>query len=388
MKDDNMRSVELNNKIFIILAAMFIVVLSLATIILPNADILYEENRKAVSMPHLSMDVLADGSYGEQFSSHINDNVALRQFWIKTKCFADEMIMMKTEENGILIGKEARLFAKDFKGYGSDIRLDRNIDEITAFASKSDIPVSVMIIPSAASINPEKLPAHAPQEPEAEKISEINNRLSGVCRVVDLFPVLTEHNTEYIYYRNDHHWTTLGAYYAYNELAESLGKDAAYYDWKNAKETDGFFGTNYAKSRYFKAEPDKIMNFPSDTTISIKRVSGDAEFEEEKQTPLINEDKLAGYDKYSAFLDGNNAYSVISGNGTGRILIVKDSFANCLVPFMADDFEQIGIVDYRNYSYGLRKLAEKEHYDNILIVYSYAALETDSRVVYINRPEE
>ena len=55
---------------------------------------------------------------------------------------------------------------------------------------------------------------------------------------------------------------------------------------------------------------------------------------------------------------------------------------------MADDFEQIGIVDYRNYSYGLRKLAEKEHYDNILIVYSYAALETDSRVVYINRPEE
>ncbi|MBQ7657590.1 MAG: hypothetical protein IJS16_01285, partial [Butyrivibrio sp.] len=86
------------------------------------------------------------------------------------------------------------------------------------------------------------------------------------------------------------------------------------------------------------------------------------------------------------FLDGNNGYTIVPGKGSGRILIVKDSFANCLVPLMEDDFEQIGVVDYRNYAYGLSNLVEKEHYDNIVILYSYATRETDNRLVYINKP--
>ena len=115
---------------------------------------------------------------------------------------------------------------------------------------------------------------------------------------------------------------------------------------------------------------------------------GDAEFEEERVSPLINTDKFTGYDKYAAFLDGNNGYSVVTGKGSGSILVVKDSFANCLVPLMADDYDRIGVVDYRNYSYGLNNLAQKEDYDEILIIYSFASLETDSRLVNINRPKE
>ena len=387
MKKTCLGSIELHNRILIITAVIFIAVISMATVMLPKADLLYRENRKAASRPDLSMDALADGRYGEALSSYINDNTALRQFFIEARCVIDEMIMMKIEENGILIGKEARLFAKDFKGYGNDSLLDKNIDEIAAFASESDIPVSVMIIPSASSVNPDMLPAFAPQESEYDKIKEINNRLSDVCNVVDIFQVLNEHNTEYIYYRNDHHWTTQGAYYAYTELAKCLGKDPVFYDWDDAAQTDGFLGTHYARSRYFRAVPDIIMYFPSDTDIMIKKVVGDAEFEDERQASLINTDKLAGYDKYSAFLDGNNAYTVIPGKGRGRVLVVKDSFANCLIPLMKDDFEQTGVVDYRNYSYGLRNLAEKERYDSVLIIYSYAALGTDSKLVYINRPK-
>jgi hypothetical protein len=231
------------------------------------------------------------------------------------------------------------------------------------------------------------LPSNAPQASEIEKLSEISDRLSGLCTVVDPVSVLTAHKDEYLYYRNDHHWTTLGAYYAYAELANSRGWHAASPDWGEAMQAEGFLGTHYAKSRYCRAIPDTIRYFPSDALVFIKKVIGDAEFEEERQTPLINTEKLTGYDPYAAFLDGNNGYSVIEGKGTGKILVVKDSFANCLIPFMVEDFAQIGVVDYRNYAYGLRNLAQREQYDEILILYSLASLRTDRRLVYINRPQ-
>ncbi len=380
------RSNKLNNLILIIGALAFIVTIGIATLMHPRAQLLERENRKAASAPSMTAEELINGKYGKGLSTHINDNVALRQFWIDACCFIDEMILMKTEENDILIGGQSRLFAKHFKGYGDDSQIDKNVGEIEKFASESDIPIYVMIVPSAGSINPEMLPKAAPQENEYEKLSEINSSLSSVCNVVDVFPVLTEHNSEYIYFRNDHHWTTLGAYYAYTELAKCLGREVADYNLGNAVEAGDFLGTHYAKSRYFKAIPDIITYFPTDTNINIMKVVGDAQFETERQIPMINTEKLTSYDKYAAFLDGNNGYTIVPGKGSGRILIVKDSFANCLVPLMEDDFEQIGVVDYRNYAYGLSNLVEKEHYDNIVILYSYATLETDNRLVYINKP--
>lgn len=387
-EEDHLKTAESHNRSLIAATAFMVIAASLATAILPKPDMLYRENRKAASRPHLFADALLDGSYGDDLTSYINDRTALRQFWIDAKCFIDEIIFMKTEENGILIGKEARLFTKHFAGYEENSLLDRNIDEIAKFASESDIPVYVMIVPSAGTVNPEMLPAFAPQDPEAEKLSAINDTVSAVCNVVDVYPVLREHNDEYIYYRNDHHWTTLGACYAYTELAKCLGKNPVLPGRESAESADDFLGTHYARSRYIRAIADTIEYYPSDISISIKKTVGDAEFEEERVSPLINTDKFTGYDKYAAFLDGNNGYSVVTGKGSGSILVVKDSFANCLVPLMTDDYNRIGVVDYRNYSYGLNNLAQKEDYDEILIIYSFASLETDSRLVNINRPKE
>ena len=385
MDNKHMKSNTVHCRALIFAAAALILAALLSTLLLPGPDLLYRENRKAAAMPYFSVDALWDASYGEGLDAFLEDRVVLRQFWIDAKCFMDEMLLGMTEENGILIGKKARLFAKQFRGQGADSRLDRNIDEIAAFASESELPVTVLIAPSSGTVYPELLPSFAPQEPETGKLSEIRSRLSAFCTVVDPVPVLTAHKDEYLYYRNDHHWTTLGAYYAYSELAKTLGRDTALPDWETAMQQSGFLGTYYAKSRYSRAVADTILYFPSDTVISVKKVKGDADFEEDRQTPMINTEKLSGHDPYASFLDGNNGYTVITGTGSGRVLVVKDSFANCMIPFMLRDFAQIGVVDYRNYSYGLQNLAEKEQYDEILFVYSYAALETDSRLIYINR---
>ncbi|MBR6381079.1 MAG: hypothetical protein IKS07_05330 [Lachnospiraceae bacterium] len=366
-------------------AALLVAACALFTVLLPEPDLLYRENRKAASRPSMAVESLIDGSFGEALTAYVDDRVALRQFWIDAKCFVDEAILRKTEENGILIGKDRMLFSRAFPG-SEDAQLEQNLDAITEFASNSEIPVTVMIVPSAAAVYPEKLPMYAPQEQESEKIAAATRKLSETCQIVDVYQVLCEHRDDYLYYRNDHHWTTFGAVYAYVEFARALNRDPALPDWDNAAESDGFLGTHYAKSRYWKAHPDTISYFPTESVLTVMRVLGDAEFEEEKRTLPVNPERLEGYDKYAAFLDGNNGYSVLEGQGTGRILVVKDSFANCFVPLMEHAFERIGIVDYRNYAYGLTGLVEKERYEQILILYSFASLKTDNRLVFLNRP--
>ena len=77
----------------------------------------------------------------------------------------------------------------------------------------------------------------------------------------------------------------------------------------------------------FLTKSDTISYFPADNNMVIYKVTGDAEFEPQPPQSIIQEEKLGQYEKYAAFLDGNNGYSVIEGDGEGKILVVKDSYA-------------------------------------------------------------
>ena len=114
--------------------------------------------------------------------------------------------------------------------------------------------------------------------------------------------------------------------------------------------------------------------------LPAKGFSPDADF------PLINTEKFATRDKYAAFLDGNNGYSTIEGDGEGSILVIKDSYANSFVPYLTANYAKIGVVDLRNFSYGLDSTIEAEGYDEVLVLYNFQTFIADKRVVYIDRP--
>ena len=94
-------------------------------------------------------------------------------------------------------------------------------------------------------------------------------------------------------------------------------------------------------------------------------------------TGLYDLDKLAVYDKYAAFLHGNNGLSRVEGDGQGRILVIKDSYANSFVPFLTANYAQIDVVDLRNYNYGLDALIADNDYDQILVLYSFDSFKSD-----------
>ena len=86
------------------------------------------------------------------------------------------------------------------------------------------------------------------------------------------------------------------------------------------------------------------------------------------------------------FLHGNNGYSTIEGSGTGSILVIKDSYANCFIPFLTDNYAKIGVVDLRNFkSIDPDALMEQEGYDQVLLLYNFQSFKSDGNLVYLNR---
>lgn len=363
-----------------------ICVISLMSLFAPKQEMLTLENRKASSMPSFSFADWVSGDYQERLQNYVNDHVAFRQKWIDLKCFVDEMFLLKTEEDGILLGKDGQMFTKEFVVSNENEIFYKNISTLVTFLETAKVPVTVTLVPSPATILSERLPEYAPMASEDILLDYVRNELQPLCTVLEVKDTLRAHKDEYIYYRTDHHWTTLGAYYAYLDFCKVNGKEPCDLDWGQAVQIGDFYGTHYFKTRYILTRPDIITYFPTDSRMVVCKVIGDAAFEAQEPQEVIDLGQLSRYDKYAAFLGGNNGYSVIEGQGEGKILVVKDSYANCFVPFLLSNYEQVGVVDYRSYAYGLLNLVEKEGYDEILFLYSLQGFAKDTGLVSINRP--
>ena len=196
---------------------------------------------------------------------------------------------------------------------------------------------------------------------------------------MDVRQTLADHKGEYIYYRTDHHWTSTGAYYAYQQLCTALGLTPFDPSAHTARTAEGFYGTHYSKARTPDAEPDTITYYDLPNALTIYTVTAPGQPAEGETTGLYDTDKLSVYDKYAMFLHGNNGLSRIKGDGTGRgrILVIKDSYANCFVPYLTANYADIDVVDFRNYNYGLDQLITDNGYDQILVLYSFDSFKSD-----------
>ena len=123
--------------------------------------------------------------------------------------------------------------------------------------------------------------------------------------------------------------------------------------------------------------PYDMTYYDLDNPLTIYTVTGPGMPAEGEVTGLYDLEKLEVYDKYAAFLHGNNGLSRVEGDGEGSILVVKDSYANSLVPFLTANYAAVDVVDLRNYNYGLDALIEANGYDAILLLYSFDSFKAD-----------
>ena len=318
-------------------------------------------------------------SYFTAYTKYVKDQVFGRDNWISLQSVVETTLLQKEQSGGILLGKEHMLFPRTYGLLSSEERtLPKNTAAVSSLCQRYPGKVNVLLAPAASVIYPENLPAHAPVLDEDTYLDQLSAAVEAAGgQFVDVRSTLEDHKGEYIYYRTDHHWTSLGAYYAYSRLCDTLGLAPFDTTAHPALTAEGFYGTHYSKARNWNAVPDTITYYDLPNRLTIYNVTGAGQPAEGEVTGLYDTGKLDVYDKYAMFLHGNNGLSRIEGEGTGRILVIKDSYANCFVPYLTANYAQIDVVDFRNYNYGLDQLIADNDYDQILVLYSFDSFKSD-----------
>jgi len=192
------------------------------------------------------------------------------------------------------------------------------------------------------------------------------------------YTTLYAHRDEPIYYRTDHHWTTLGAYYGYAATAEALGLTPQPKEsFRPVTVSDSFFGTVYSSSGVRWVKPDTMERWVPDSGVTLTRYDSP----EGTVSPVYDESRLEVKDKYSYYLGGNVSRAVIeTGHGGGKLLVLRDSYADCELPFFFAHYAEIHVLDLRYFRQSVSEYASGEDFDAILVSYSLSDFLSDPAV--------
>ena len=359
-----------SSKIYIKMAGIFLVFLIVAFAFnLFSKDKKYSEseNRMLAQKPVFSMANLTSGKYMKDMEDYVTDQFFIRDKWINLKVLED-LALGKKESNGVYIGKKDYLM--EIPTAPNQKALDNNLDAISNFsASHPDINTVMTLIPNAAYIYDHLIPRNAPVRDQEKDIKYVMNAVSTSLNFVDLTKTMSSHKEEDIYYKTDHHWTTLGARYAFDALSTALGIEKPTQEYKIYPVTHSFQGTLASKSGYDKALDTIEIYVPQGVNTDCVVNFTD---EGEKTASVYESAALEKKDKYEVFFGGNHTRIDISTpmEGKKNLLLFKDSYANCFIPFLVPYYRNIIVIDPRYFYDDIESLISDNEITDVLFLYN------------------
>lgn len=367
MKKDRQRKVQekLVGIIFILTLFLFLII----NVIVPDREKSVQENRMLATKPKFRLSSLISGDYDEKFEAYMDDQFVGRDMWRKLKVTVDRIGGSRLE-NGVYIGTNGQLLEQI--EVADENHLAANIKAIKSFSeSQSKIPVRMMLVPDAANVLNHSLPSLAKPEDQTQMFSMVRKDLGDSVEWIDVSTELNKHKTEKIYYKTDHHWTTLGAFYAFQATAPSLGIEGdlsgKYVSHAVSSSFNGMLASKSGVNLGEKEQIDIYVPTEEDTDLIIDYVD-----EGKRSTSLYDSSKLKEKDQYTVFLGGNSSLLDIRtvSTSTKRLLLVKDSFANSFIPFLTPYYREIVVVDPRYYSGTINDLMDSYRISEVLFLYS------------------
>ena len=334
------------------------------------------EKRELQTRPEISITKVLDGRFQKKYESYLRDQFPGRDHWVSFQTDM-ELFMGKNEIHNVYIGKNHYLLEHYTEKEFDPQQISKNLQALEKFVGKAkqNADVHVMMVPTKSWVLREKLPAFAPHYKEQKFYDALQQTLEKEDVLISVEPVLDAHKEEEIYYRTDHHWTTLGAWYAYEQYTKAVGGDLQRAQGKKKFRciSKDFYGTTYAKINYAR-QADKIEIYEPADKLRVVYNMG-----EKKTKTLYDVSFLKTADQYSVFTGGNQAVLEITGgikNGK-TLLLIKDSFANSILPFLAEDYEKLVVVDLRQLNVSGDRLLEMFSPTDILILYNSAQFAQD-----------
>ncbi|MBQ9766041.1 MAG: hypothetical protein IJW18_07575 [Lachnospiraceae bacterium] len=374
-----------NIKDILITAIFLTLIFGLTILSLIKKTVLFSENenRYLAQKPTFSFEALFDGSYTSDYESFVTDQFVFRDSWIGCKTRV-ELMTLRKDINGVYFCDDDYLMEKhDATKFESD-QAKSNVNVFTNFVNKyaekfGPEHFQAILVPTASEVLKDKLPLFATPYDQNTWVNKINEMVPDGY-VYNAYEALKDHTDEYIYYKTDHHWTTLGAYYTYVEWCKSTGLtpyELSDFDVEIA--TEEFLGTLDSKVNV-NIEPDSMALYHLKDDMEYKLTYN---MTDDVRDSLYHYDGLKGKDKYTVYMGGNYAIVDVETNvKNGKtLLVLKDSFGHSFVPFAANHYERIIMLDLRYYNmFNAEMFIEQYGVTDMLVLYNVVNLASDVHV--------
>lgn len=357
MKKQNMISAALFCAFLLVMAAGYL---------LPKSDFSGMEKRYLEETPVFSAKSLFSGQWSSQMNNYLSDHALGRNLYVGISAYTD--LLAGRQHLKDIWKAEGKLLEAPVD-YDAD-NASRRLKAITGFAQNFGGTVQLMIVPSAgwaAGV-------------EGYHDSEALEAIYAACGE-DITPVSVEEvfrNQPALYYNTDHHWTSEGAHKGYCAYMEAIGREPKPAEAFSVTTVSGFHGSTYARSGLWLTPAETLELWQTDSPVTVT-LNG-----QEPHQGVMYPENLDTFDMYTVFLNGNQPLVRIENpNGTGKCLVVRDSYSNCLGGFLAESFEEVILVDLRYYRDSVSQLASQEGIDTVLICYSLGNFLTDTNMAWL-----
>ncbi|MDD6101923.1 MAG: DHHW family protein [Clostridiales bacterium] len=360
------------NKILVAFALLFFTACAVLGAVAKDKEFSEDENRYLTTFEKPTVKSIIQGDYQTKLTDYLTDQVIFRSGFMKIYGLSQKALN-KTEYNGVYLCKDDFLIEVFREPHNTgDI-----IERLNKVAGRVSADCKLMLVPTAVTVYKDKLPSNVSfKTTQTDMLNEYYNKVN-MTTIPVYGAIKTGSLKEQMYYRTDHHWTTDAAYIAYTRYCAEEGLQAVPKESFEIREiSDDFYGTVYSKALTINQKPDVIRVYNTDMTGISVTAGGEV-------ISLYNEEHLKTKDKYAYFLDGNRPVINISNskvNNGKKLMVVKDSYANCFIPFLVNHYEEIMVLDTRYYKRGVSKTANEWGATDILFLFNLNTLDTDALV--------
>lgn len=347
---------------------VFVFVFTAVNLFAEKKEFSENENRTLAPFPALTVSNIFGGDFDTQFETWFSDHFVARDTWIETKAVSRRM-MGAIENNNVFYGKGRRLI-QQFSTYNPTL-FENNIAYIDEFCKENGRRGNILLIPDACYGAESALPFGAWNIDESGLLDTVSQELADQ-NVIDLRNAL---NDPHYYFRTDHHWNAAGAYEGYKAICrEVLQKEP--YKFTQTPVSDDFRGTMFSRSGAFWTRPETLERIDCERPVRATILFEDGS----RMDSLYNDARLETKDKYTYYIDGNHAYTEIHTDADSErtAVIVKDSYAHILMPYLVSEYRTIKLVDLRYYQGAVSALLQEMPQADLYFIYSLNTFVTDS----------
>lgn len=266
----------------------------------------------------------------------------------------------------------------------SEDRARAYADAINSYKSAlgKDITVYDMVIPNHTEMGlPQRIrESETSATSQAENIGQIYSFLDSTVKPINAYNAIAQHNGEYVYFKSDHHWSGLGAYYAYTAFAQATNQDALDLSKCTEKKVEGFTGSFAQSIDGLESDTVSYWEFPYDVNMTVTYDDGTTGTYDSPYYQYAE----SGANTYGVFIIGDHSLTVLNSScekaSDKKIAVVKESYGNAFVPFLTYNYSQVHVVDFRYFEQNFADYCKTNGIDEVLFINGVMSANTQIQI--------